>query len=240
VLALAVALLAGCSTEYYRKDADREVYGIIESKSDAVEGMPQETEKVQVDRPPVDPLQGVERVPEQKIIPEEREPDAARLPLQIDLERALWIAAVNSRDYQDQREGLYFSALALTLERDAFEPLFFGTLAGRWDHDEDDAESVSADSAFGFNWLLMTGGSISVELLTSLSEFLTGDPREAASSLFSLTLAQPLLRDRRIADGHDRADVFLCDFPIRKVLLEEALDPLFLFRIEWRRPAASP
>ena len=197
LIVLCGGLLTACSPEHYRRDADREVYDIIESKSDAVEGMPQEVEEI--DRPPVDPLEGVERASEENIIPEEREPGAERPPLQVNLERALWIASVNSRDYQDRREGVYLTALDLTGERDAFEPLFSGILGGQFDHNPDDSEEVSADSALGFDWLLKTGGTISAEVATSVSQFLTGDPREAARSLFSLTLAQPLLRDRTIA-----------------------------------------
>lgn len=152
-----------------------------------------------IDRPSIDPLKDAKPAPEASIIPEEKEKETTADPLLINMEKALWIASINSRDYQSRREDVYLSALDLTLQRNAFRPLFFGAVTGRFDHNADDEETVSGGSAFGFDWLLATGATLSAELATDLSEFLTGNPRKAAGSLFSLTLAQPLLRGRTIS-----------------------------------------
>ena len=190
-LLLAALLLAlGCSTAHYREDADREVYAIISSKAGAVSGMPKD---FSVEPPREEPLAGVGRADEASIRPEEREApagDAAPPPFEIDLLKALETASASSRDYQDQRESVYLAALDLTLQRNRFRPQFSGNVTGEFEHDEDDEETVSGDSSFGFDWLLATGGTISAELATSLSEYLTGNPRKAATSLLSFTFAQ--------------------------------------------------
>ncbi|MEM7755810.1 MAG: TolC family protein, partial [Planctomycetota bacterium] len=44
----------------------------------------------------------------------------------LSLVESLAVAAQNSRDFQDEKESVFFSALNLDLERDAFRPQFFG------------------------------------------------------------------------------------------------------------------
>ena len=196
VVCIAVAVGAGCSPQYYKDSADREVYGILEAKSARVVGMP---EQFSVEQPEFDIL-------EMRQAPEPSEPGpppgpegAAEEPEElptvvISLEKALEIAALNSREYQTQKESLYTSALSLTLQRYLFDPQFFGILSGDYDNTDMDDEQVSGSSNFGFSWLLRTGARISVSLQTSLSEFLTGDLRRAASSVFSVSITQPLLQ----------------------------------------------
>jgi outer membrane protein TolC len=118
----------------------------------------------------------------------------------ISLQQALAIASANNRDLQSQRESLFLSALSLTLQRFQFAPQFFGTVSGTYDNtDTGDTRQVQADTSFGFNWLLATGTRFSVSLASSFSEFLTGDPRRAASSLFNVNVTQPLLQGAGIA-----------------------------------------
>lgn len=135
-------------------------------------------------------------------------PEAAQAPVEagqeaevvITLAKALEIATLNSRDYQTHKETLYRSALGLTAQRYEFDPHFFGTISGDFDYTRSDGEKqVSAGTDFGFGWLLATGARLSVSLASSFSEFLTGDPRKAASSLFSATVTQPLLRGAGIS-----------------------------------------
>lgn len=197
VLCIAVAVGTGCSPQYYKDSADREVYGILEAKSARVVGMP---EQFSVEQPEFDILE-MRQVPEPSEPGPPPEPEGAaeepeELPtVVISLENALEIAALNSREYQTQKESLYTSALSLTLQRYLFDPQFFGTLSGNYDNtDMGDDEEVSGSSNFGFSWLLRTGARISVGLRTSLSEFLTGDLRRTASSVFTATITQPLLQ----------------------------------------------
>ncbi len=198
---LAALLLTGCSLESYRRSADREVYGILQGKTAAVPGM---VEDFTIEQTEQDLLRDCPLVSAEEA-PVERPEAAAETPIQqnvavISLPKALEIAALNSREYQTQKESLYRSALSLTLRRYEFAPQFFGILGGDYSNtDLGDDEEVSGSSDFGFGWLLRTGTQISVSLGTSVSQFLTHDPRKSASSVFDLTVTQPLLQGAGIA-----------------------------------------
>ncbi len=202
--ALAVLAFTGCrAPEQYASTADQEAYSVIaENRQAAVQEAPK---NFSVEPPERNVLRQIPRKPDARQ-PAEKEPyldgDGAhgvRPPKQMDLATAMKLAAVNSRDFQDRREAVFLSALSLTLQRDRFTPRFFGTVAGSLAHEENDNETASAESNFGLNRLLQTGGEVSLEFSTILTEYLTGDPREAASSLINLTFTQPLLRGRGIS-----------------------------------------
>ncbi len=126
------------------------------------------------------------------LIPPEEDEAGAYI---ITLDKALEIATLNSRDYQTQKESLYQTALTLTGVRYQFAPHFFGIITGNYDATGlGDEQQVSGSTNIGFNWLLATGATVSTSLTTTVSRFLTGQPREAASSLFNLTITQPLLQ----------------------------------------------
>jgi outer membrane protein TolC len=190
---------AGCSRAHYRKSADREVYGIVKAGSAQVPGMLKDFD--------VEPYRGdiLEKRPAAPAGAETPEPAAAGAPpaektVVISLAKALEIAALNSRDYQNQKESLYLSALSLTFQRFQFAPRFSGTLSGDYTFTGvDNDQEASADSSFGFSWLFNTGTELSVSLATSLSKFLTGSPRSAASSFLSVAVTQPLLRGAGIS-----------------------------------------
>ena len=117
--------------------------------------------------------------------------------LKLDLENALRLAAVNSREYQNQRESVFLQALSLTGERNRFSPQFFWGLRGETAYDSDDKWSVEGRSGPEARWLLSSGARLSADLSTTAVRFLSGDVRSAASSVFDLTLTQPLLREGR-------------------------------------------
>ncbi len=194
----------GCSREFYRNSADRQVYGIIEQKSAKVPGMLSEftiepsPQTVLRDCPLVTdaPPYGSQPPAVDDSGVAEPAPPAAL----VSLTRALEIAAHNSREYQSQKESVYLSALSLTLSRYAFDPQFFWTISGDYNNtDSGDEELVSGRNSFGFSRLFRTGTMLTVSLLSDISEYLTGDPRRAQSSLFSVAVTQPLLRGAGIA-----------------------------------------
>ena len=193
-------ILAGCGPEHYRRKADKEAYDLIKQKQSSVREMPDD---FSAEQPQRDILKGVPRKPEARSA-EEKEPYLNKStnnkpPKQIDLTLAMKLAAANSREFQTQREDVFLAALALSLQRDRFKPRFFGTATGNLIHQADDEQKISSDSSLGFSSLLKTGGKFTLDFSTVLSEYLTGDPREAASSLLNLTFTQPLLRGRGIA-----------------------------------------
>ena len=199
VACLAGLGLAGCSPAHYRKSADKEVYGIIQAKSEAVPGMVSDFTIERTDR---DLLADCPRVAADG--PAEAQDaegaPAEQGPVLLSLAKALEIAALNSRRYQTEKENVYRQILSLTLQRHALRPQFFGTIRGEYDETNmGESRSAQGDSDFGFSWLLATGTQITAALTTSVSQFLKGDPQKAASSAFNLTITQPLLRGAGIA-----------------------------------------
>jgi len=210
-LAGAAALALGCKPTYYRKDADREVYRIIASKQAKALGgkapfsidPPEET--------------AVERLFRAKA-PSGARPSAAKAAAGLDLPQfenglpkrpgverlglreALELAARYSRDYQTQKETLYGTALALTLERFKWTPQWSGKLSAQRTKGPDDSPTQFA-SDFSVSQLLGLGGKVSAGLATTVIRHTTGDPLRTAASLLSLDAVQPLWRGagRRVA-----------------------------------------
>jgi outer membrane protein TolC len=200
----ALASATGCSPGTYVLSADKEVYAIVSVKSRLVPGMP---ESFTIDQQEQDVLAGcpvavqppspVEGLPE---APSGEDGDAAAPAVSISLQKALEIASRNSREYQTRKESLYLQALTLTLARYAFDPHFFGGADGEYmATDMGDERQVSLGTDLGFSWLFRTGTQLTVSLASNFSRFLTGDPREAASSMFNITVTQPLLQGAGIA-----------------------------------------
>lgn len=199
---LALGLLLGCSTARYQERADKAAYDIITHKQKAALDS---TTPFTIAQEPWDPLAELPRkrqplvadpaAVEAGFIPREEEPIAL-----LSLNRALEIAVRNSRDYQEEKEGVYLAALELTEERHAFQPTFTGLLSGAWTHTKPD-ETWSADTQFGISQVLATGGTVSLTLTNSFLRYATGPSRSSASTALAFDLVQPLWRGagRRIA-----------------------------------------
>lgn len=210
--AAAVALGTGCSPARYRKAADRAAYGVIREKSPQVPNMDpdfslERTNLLQLETLPVN-----ERV-EEFLGPDGEQERGARL---VRLEDALALAVSHSRAYQARKEQLYLSALALTLTRHNFRPLFSargqGALGGqteravRYELDQTTGElrpvlsdalverrTVSGSGAVQASWLIQDVGRLSASLTTSFLRFLAGGQRP--SSQLTATFVRPLVRD---------------------------------------------
>lgn len=127
LLILAVLqFLSGCSAQRYRESADRETYGIIKEKTPAVPGMSKDFSIETT---------GLNETVE-KLIKESSKKEGADEFLgpngseagtpMLSLERALHIAVLNSRTYQNRKESLYLVFLGLTLDRHDYTPIFSG------------------------------------------------------------------------------------------------------------------
>ena len=184
LLAALAAILPGCLTPFqYARNADREVYGILDSKWDARLG-PRGDVKIG-------------SVKDAAAAADAR----ARPPLPtgpISLARAVAIATAHNRDYQRQKEQLYSTALALTLARHKYARQWFGTVDADYQHDRRDGETkrVGADGALGFSQALADGGQIGMDIALAWTHFLIGDPRSSLASVLSASVTQPLLRGR--------------------------------------------
>src|SRR5205809_2486878 len=112
----------GCTTNHYRKSADREVYGAIKEKAFRVRNMDLNFTIEQTNAVALEGLPIVTNVQEFLGADGERERDAHG----VNLENALALVVAHSRSYQSRKEQLYLSALSLTLSRHQFAPIFSG------------------------------------------------------------------------------------------------------------------
>ncbi len=114
--------------------------------------------------------------------------------LALSLEEAIELALEKSRTYQSEKERLYLAALDLTGERHAFRPNFFARATGRKNVSETGFETETLDGQAGVGLLLATGADLSVNMATDILRFVSNPSSEAASSVLSFSIFQPLLR----------------------------------------------
>jgi len=178
-----VIMAGGCSKEYHKADADKEVYKIIDSKWQ--EGFGQKVNYTISDVPasPND-------IQIEKAVPPSRT---------ISLAQAAAMATAYNREYQRQKEELYLIALALTLDRHDFATKWFGTFDSTYTRYTDDStlerdETLKHEGELGFEQLLADGAQISASIAYDWLRYLTGDPRASIGTVLSATLIQPLLR----------------------------------------------
>jgi len=103
----------------------------------------------------------------------------------------------NSRDYQDQAEALYLSALNVTLQRHLFSPRPTAGIAARYNGAQADgayraAYTVTADA--GVRQQLPYGGQIEAGMLVDLVNALNDNVVGGESAQASLSASIPLLR----------------------------------------------
>jgi outer membrane protein TolC len=175
---LALALLAACRTpEEFRRDADEEVYALVDARRDDILGR----EGGFHIEPPADSLR-------QRILREDWDPEH-----EYSLVECLHIAAENSRDYQTQKESLYRVALSLTLERWRFESRPFGNANADLNGGEE-AQNATTGGQVGLTRLLGNGASIVANIGADLFRVVAnGDGWDVVSDL-GLTFTMPLLR----------------------------------------------
>ncbi len=177
-LALCLCLAgAGCrSPEEYRRDADEEVYALIDARRAALFD---EASGFTID-PPRDSLR-------QRILRGEWDSEHRYSLIEI-----LAIAAENNREVRSRQEQLYRAALDLSLERWRFgwRP---GGDGGASLSGGKEAENASADGGLSMTRLLGSGATIVGDIGASLLRVVsTGDGWDLASDL-SLSITQPLL-----------------------------------------------
>ena len=185
IIAIVIGLV-GCSAEYYKEDADQEVYQIIDEKWQDEFG-----------------VKANFRINDVEPSPEDISPDPKELLPEsgvLSLEQAVRVATGMSRQYQSQKESLYSSAMSLSMARHTFEPRLRGIFGGDYRRTASD-ENVAADGSFSISQLLADGASISLGLTSDWFRYLTGDPGTSLGSVISASVSQPLLQGagRKIA-----------------------------------------
>jgi len=182
-----LALVAGCSTEHYRKSADRDVYRIIEQVEAQIF---KRTNAFTVDTRYS--TRDARTILPSEII-EDRQATNQRV---MNLQQVLDVAVHHSREFQRQKEQLYLTALNLTGQKHRFTPNFFAGVSPSMSGDGNgnvDLDALRPELGFD-TMLLKSGGSLSVNLVNDLLRYYTGDPAAAPLSTLSARFAQPLLR----------------------------------------------
>jgi len=140
--------LSSCSTKYYEKSADKEVYKIIDEKK----------EKVKKEKMPV-----------------KLNEDTKVETVILTLNDALILASNKNRDYKTQKENVYLSVLDLTYQRYLFNPNM--EFKGNIDWNKNSTEEIVSNLNLNLFKELSTGGEISINLGEAILKYLTGDKK---------------------------------------------------------------
>jgi outer membrane protein TolC len=198
--------LAGCSTNYYRKSADKAAYGLIGQKSPAVMNMDTNF-TIQATN-----SYNLSGYPTNYTIEEFLGADGSRErgAIVLGLADVLAIAVRHSREYQNRKEDLYASSLELSLARHDFTPLF--SAEGRGDYivgtrsmDTTNVFGVVTDSIVeehtidgsgrvDVSWLIRDIGRITAAFTLDVSKFISGNGFSHGTTL-GATFFRPLLRN---------------------------------------------
>ncbi len=197
--ALCLCALAGCSQGFYKRSADREVFGILDKKSAGVPGA--DDTLLSITPPPpvkLDSLlknrNGSDFLGERAFIEKE-----ARV---LSLADALDFAVHRNRAYLARKELVYLSALGLTLTRQQFAPVADGGGSAFYTEQQVqnrtnqlvNTSTLTTDGSVGLDYLMRTGARLAMDLSTDFTRFFTGDNRRLSESRAAATLSQPLLR----------------------------------------------
>jgi len=181
-MAMALGLAASCaSPEQYQKEADEEVYNIIDSKWQERFGY---KANYKLDDAEPNVMEVSWMIPAEGIL---------------SLRDAVAIATKYSRDYQNQKESLYLAALSLTLTRHEYAWRWLGTIDLEYTRTyndttkSEDEATIASSYSLEKNTLLADGIQISTGLAVDWARFLTGDPQTSLASVLYATVTAPIL-----------------------------------------------
>ncbi|HON08862.1 MAG TPA: hypothetical protein PLW02_12265, partial [Verrucomicrobiota bacterium] len=161
VSVFALLVLAGCTTKYYTRSADKEAYKIIAEKTQMVTNMDTKF-TIKTNPPPELSDCKINDKVDEALGPEA---DIEKGAYVITLDKALELAVKHSREYQAQKESLYLRALSLSLARHNMPPLFpRQRLKNQEVHagvdNLTDTKKFNTGGSATFESLLWTGGKI--------------------------------------------------------------------------------
>jgi outer membrane protein TolC len=181
VTAIVLTMVVGCSPDFHKADADKEVYKIIDAKWQ--DNFGQKANYV---------------ISDANTIPTPNDVNVAKAPIfeePLTLTQAVAIATKYNRDYQTMKEDLYLSALSLTGEQYKYALQWFGTIDAEYTKNGVSPESKTIKTEGSVKNTLLTpdGILLNTSLVFDWTRFLTGDPRTTLSGVLSGTLDIPLL-----------------------------------------------
>ena len=172
-----LGLTVGCrNPDRYKRKADEEVYGILQSKWQDDFGE-QVNYKVS------------EQAPNDVNIARTLSPSKV-----ITLAQAVHIATQFNRDYQSQKESLYLAALDLTGTRHQYQRQWFGTFDATYaERNGADEQTLTSEVGVNQDHLLGNGIQIGTGVAVDWLRYLSGDPYTTLGSVLTATLSAPLL-----------------------------------------------
>lgn len=167
IFILFILFFSGCSSRYIEESADREVYGIIESKKAHMAS---------------------------DVLPDALKDDVGAETVVLYLKDAIIQASSHNRNYQSSREDVYLNILDLTYRRYEFKSSY--TAGGRfgWQGGGDEDRAVEGSFDFGIVRWLSTGAAITLDIGKDFLRYLTGDRNTDIQTIISLNLLQPLIK----------------------------------------------
>lgn len=202
---LAVGLvftLPGCTPDVYHTRADTEAYATLYQKTPQVENVGENDVDISVpealDLTPL-PVSNEAAGFLGKISSAER---GAKV---LQLDGALETGITHGREYLNEKERVFLSALDLTFARYRLAPIFVGGGDLGWASDSRNAQiqqgatelvatnTFARTSSGGFNWLYRTGARVSTDFTRDFLRFTTGNRSVNASDL-AVSVVQPLLQ----------------------------------------------
>lgn len=203
IASLVCALTAtSCTPEIYHTRADRETYSALFQKTPAVENV--DAESVDIAIPEPVSLEGLQRSGTgAEFLGEMASYERGAKVLQLD--EALETGITYGREYLDEKERVFLSALDLTLARFRLSPMFRGGGELEWATDSRAAQvqngvtdlvstnTFARNSSAGFSWLYKTGARISADFTRDFLRFTTGN-RSVNTSNLAVSVVQPLLQ----------------------------------------------
>lgn len=175
----------GCTSGFYKRQADKDVYAIIETIERDIFGSASEF-SVNTAYSRADP----KAITSKEILDERSE----EVIVTLTLDEAIDTALNTSRRYQTAKEQLYLSALSLTGAQHEFRPQFFAGARATGTRQGNGEKLGTVSSDIGVGQMLLSGANLGVNIANDLLRFYTGDPRRSAVSTLSFNIVQPLLR----------------------------------------------
>lgn len=202
VLLVTALACASCTPSFYRKSADKETFSILREKSAEVENVEPDSigteEEESIDLTHLETSgSGAEFLGEMA--------EYERSAKVISLDEALATGIRHGREYLNEKEAVFLSALDLTLARHELAPIFTATGTGLRQSDlrtaelEEGMTELVATNTFSrnergtFSMLQRTGARLSADFTRDFFRILSGN-RSLNDSALAVTLAQPLLR----------------------------------------------
>ena len=201
ILMIAVLFSGGCSREFHARDADRQVYGLLDEYRTVefgaappftIDNGPSRNVNLSAEAILGDlPLAG----PQPEWLAESSL-NAGTSPLrEIDLATALRLARLNSREFQSRKETLYVTALALTAQQHEFDWIFnLSGSATRAVQGPDRDRTLLTGVNAGVSRQLATGTLLALDVGLTGVKYLNHELGTTLESALSASIAQPLWR----------------------------------------------